>query len=188
MNIYPTIENIIGLVAEETGIEVRFILGESRVPRISRARQVVMFLAREHTELSYPRIAKALQRDHSTVMHGVRAIYDESYTNDDLVESLNKIRARIRTGVRSKSAPTPIAPFLSKIPKPPTGQPLRPLMRHRHLYHNGKPKSDTPTKERKCLGCGETFISSGPGNRLCWCCRSDARSLGLPENYIGTVI
>lgn len=185
---YPTIENIIGLVSEETGIEPRFILGESRVLRIARARQMVMFLAREHTDFSYPRIANALHRDHSTVMHGVRAIYDLSYTDDDLVKSLTKIRARIREGVRSQAAPKSIAPFLSKTQKSSPEKPRRPFMRHRHLYHYGKPKSDTPTKERKCLRCREVFISSGPGNHVCWCCRSETKNHGIPEHYIGTVL
>lgn len=186
-NTYPSIENIVGLVSEETGVEVQFILGESRVPRISRARQMVMFIAREQTELSFPRIARSLRRDHSTVMHGVRTIYDQSYTDDNLVESLNKIRARIRKGVRSQAAPLSIATFISKLPTPKADRLLRPVMRHRHLYHFQKPKTETLTKNRKCLGCSETFISSGPGNRLCWCCRTNANRSSLPDHYIGSV-
>ncbi len=185
---YPTIENLIGLVAEETRVEPRFIIGDSRVPHIARARQMVMFLAREQTDNSYPRIARALHRDHSTVMHGVRLIYDLSYTDDGLVKSLNNIRARIRKGVRSQAAPKSIAPFLSQTQKSHPEKPRRPFMRHRHLYHYSKPKSDTPSKERKCLRCRETFISTGAGNRLCWCCRSETKKLGLPEHFIGTVL
>ncbi len=187
---YPTIEHIIGLVYEETGVEPRFITGKSRVPRIARARQMVMFLAREYTDFSYPRIGKALSRDHTTVMHGVRAIYDLSYTDEKLVESLAKIKAHVRRGVRSQFAPRLEGLALPEQPKVPSDQSRRPLMRHRHKYHYGKPKSDTPKKERKCLKCQSMFWSWGAGNQTCPTCleyRANLSALGLPAGYIGTV-
>lgn len=38
----------------------------------------------------------------------------------------------------------------------------------------GRPrKIDTlPTQKRRCLGCGETFDSTGPGHRICNACRA----------------
>ncbi len=185
----PTIENIIGLVFEETGVEPRFITGRSRVPRITRARQMVMFLAREYTDYSYPRIGEALSRDHSTVMHGVRSIYDLSYTDEKLVESLAKIKARVRRGVRSQFAPRLEGLAVPEKPKAPTDQPRRPLMRHRHQYHNGKPKSDTTEKERKCVNCLSMFWSWGAGNQTCPTClkyRAKLSAMRLSDDYIET--
>ncbi len=64
------------LIAEEvaaaTGVPVRAILGRRRDAKTVEARQLVMFLARRHG-MSFPAIGYALNRDHSTVKHGVAA-------------------------------------------------------------------------------------------------------------------
>lgn len=42
--------------------------------RVSRPRQVIYYLARELTELSYPAIAAAFGKDHTTVLYGARRV------------------------------------------------------------------------------------------------------------------
>lgn len=39
-----------------------------------------------------------------------------------------------------------------------------------------KPRKQRQTVERKCLGCGNTFDSEGPHNRLCNRCRTRSAS------------
>lgn len=41
---------------------------------VARARQIAMYLCRELTDLSLPRIGREFDRDHTTVMHAVRKI------------------------------------------------------------------------------------------------------------------
>jgi chromosomal replication initiation ATPase DnaA len=65
--------SIADLVSEETGIRLAEIYGHSRVPKVVMARQLVMYICYERHGLSYPAIGHALNRDHSTVLHGVRA-------------------------------------------------------------------------------------------------------------------
>lgn len=64
--------DILKQVSRETGVSVDAILGSSKVAAISAARQMVMAIsAREG--MSTTRIGKLLQRDHTTVMHGIAA-------------------------------------------------------------------------------------------------------------------
>lgn len=58
--------------AQEAGVALAAILGQTRRQSVARARQRVMFEARQRG-LSYPEIGYALGRDHSTIIHGVRA-------------------------------------------------------------------------------------------------------------------
>lgn len=62
---------IASMVAEGTGVPKDAIMGYRRGGKISEARHVVMFEAREQG-LSYPLIGWALNRDHSSVWYGVK--------------------------------------------------------------------------------------------------------------------
>ena len=66
-----TVLKIVDAVAEATGIPAKHILSKSRTAPVARARQIVMYEARK-AGLSYPQIGRALGRDHSTVVMGVR--------------------------------------------------------------------------------------------------------------------
>lgn len=66
-----TVRRIAGEVAEKLGIPAEAILSRSRDREVCRARELVCFVAREHG-LSYPRIAAALGRDHTTIISAVR--------------------------------------------------------------------------------------------------------------------
>ena len=60
----------INRAAEHHGVTVAEIKGRSRLGRAAAARQDV-FLALREAGWSFPRIGRAMGRDHSTVMHGV---------------------------------------------------------------------------------------------------------------------
>ena len=61
------------IVGGRYGVTVGEMLSPTRSQPIALARQVAMRLLRELTDLSYPQIAARFDRDHSTVMHAVRA-------------------------------------------------------------------------------------------------------------------
>jgi chromosomal replication initiator protein len=51
------------------------LIGSSRRREVARPRQIVMYLAKELTNSSYPNTGRCLgNRDHSTVIHGFRQI------------------------------------------------------------------------------------------------------------------
>ena len=65
------IRAIVSEVAEATGIPHKAIMGVRRDARTVQARQLAFYIA-HNRGLSYPRIAYAFSRDHTTIMHGVR--------------------------------------------------------------------------------------------------------------------
>ena len=42
---------------------------------------------------------------------------------------------------------------------------------------------DNGLVKRKCMGCGNTFVSSGPGNRFCTSCKRLDEWRGADENF-----
>jgi chromosomal replication initiator protein len=67
-------ESIIAKVTEKFGISVEELKSKNKQRRISDARQISMYLIREMTDLSLPRIGEVFNRDHTTVLHGWRTI------------------------------------------------------------------------------------------------------------------
>lgn len=67
-------ESIIAKVTERYGITVEELKSKNKQRRIADARQICMYLIREMTDLSLPRIGEIFNRDHTTVLHGWRTI------------------------------------------------------------------------------------------------------------------
>lgn len=89
-------ENIQKVVAEFYGLRVKDLISNQRSRNIARPRQIAMSLSRELTSHSLPEIGNAFGgRDHTTVMHAVKAITTLRQSNtsisDDYELLLNKI-------------------------------------------------------------------------------------------------
>jgi chromosomal replication initiator protein len=70
-----TAEQIMDVVSEYFGVSVDDLRGQSRSRVLVNARQIAMYLCRELTDMSLPRIGAAFGgRDHTTVMHADRKI------------------------------------------------------------------------------------------------------------------
>lgn len=70
-----TVEMVKRHVAERYGVSQNDLESKSRKREVVRPRQVVMYMARQLTDQSFPQIARRLgPRDHSTVLHGDRLI------------------------------------------------------------------------------------------------------------------
>ena len=70
-----TAEDIIRMAGAYFGVKPGDIKGARRHKAVSLPRQVAMYLTRRHTNLSYPEIGSRFgDRDHTTVMSGVRKI------------------------------------------------------------------------------------------------------------------
>lgn len=57
-------------VADRYHITVADLIGPVRSMPLARYRQLAYWLCRQHTTASFPKIAKAFGRDHTTVIHG----------------------------------------------------------------------------------------------------------------------
>jgi len=106
----PSVSAIKHVVAAHYGLSVRELDGDRRSRHIARPRQVAMYLAVELTGLSYPRIGSLIgNRDHTTILHGVRAIRKLLHTDPDLAGDIQKI-CKVLTLRTGKS----LAPFNSR--------------------------------------------------------------------------
>ncbi|HFQ15772.1 MAG TPA: chromosomal replication initiator protein DnaA [Rhodobacteraceae bacterium] len=88
-----TVEEIQRKVSEHYGIRLSDLLGPRRVRSIARPRQVAMFLAKNLTSRSLPEIGRRFgNRDHTTVMHGVRRIEELKAVDSQLAEDVELLR------------------------------------------------------------------------------------------------
>jgi chromosomal replication initiator protein len=97
-----TAATIMAVTAEYFGVSVEEITGPSRNRALSTARQMAMYLCRELTDLSLPRIGEKFGgRDHTTVLHAerkVKALIPEKLT---VYNQISELTSRIR--IRSRS-------------------------------------------------------------------------------------
>ncbi|MDO5677205.1 MAG: chromosomal replication initiator protein DnaA [Propionibacteriaceae bacterium] len=90
-------QTIMEATAGYYGITHDDLTGSSRVATIASARQVAMYLCREMTELSLPKIgAKFGGRDHSTVLHAVRKITEKIGVDRDLYNQVTELTNQIK--------------------------------------------------------------------------------------------
>ena len=81
------------IVSEYYDIELEALSQKIRTKEIAHARQVAMFLARDLTNFSLPKIGESFgNRDHTTVMHACDKIRSELSKNADLRSDLNQIK------------------------------------------------------------------------------------------------
>lgn len=85
-------DNVISAVAEYYGISREMLLSRSRSMPLVRQRQVAMSIARDFG-CSLPSIALVLDKDHTTVLHGVRKVH--KLIDDGDVDLARDIRAII---------------------------------------------------------------------------------------------
>jgi chromosomal replication initiator protein len=91
-----TVPSIINAVARYHNVRSSDIIGERRTRTFTRPRQLAMFLARKHTELSFPDLGREFgNRDHSTIQHGVRKIEQELQSNADLAYQIQLIEQNL---------------------------------------------------------------------------------------------
>ena len=85
------------------GVTVDDLCGTSRSRVLVTARQIAMYLCRELTDLSLPKIGQAFGgRDHTTVMHADRKIRQLMAERRSLFNQVSDLTARI------KSQPRPV--------------------------------------------------------------------------------
>lgn len=91
-----TVEHIIAAVAAQFGVEEDRMLSRERSREVALPRQVAMYLIREETSESLPRIGQALGgRDHTTVMYGYEKIADRLETDDALRRQVLLVREKL---------------------------------------------------------------------------------------------
>ena len=83
-----SIARIIEVVAAYHGMRSKDLVGPTRQRQITRARQIAMFLARQHLQMSLPELGRAFGgRDHTTVLASVQKI-DGARADDASLQAL----------------------------------------------------------------------------------------------------
>ncbi len=89
------VTQIVKRVAAAFGVPEKELLGASRLRRVMIPRQVAMYLARELSGLSLPRLGSAFGRDHSTVLHACRKVEAELDSDVELAGLVRELRAEL---------------------------------------------------------------------------------------------
>jgi chromosomal replication initiator protein len=93
---------IMAVSAEYFGVSLEDLTGSSRTRVLVTARQIAMYLCRELTELSLPKIGQTFGgRDHTTVMHAERKIRSLMTERRNVYNQITELTSRIRTRARS---------------------------------------------------------------------------------------
>lgn len=109
----PALENleaspdiVLQIVAEEFKISLEDLKSISRRREISWARQIGMYLMRQHTDLSLPKIGEEFGgKDHTTVMYSCEKIAQLRTNDSSLGQTLRQLSDRINLSVRSHDSP-----------------------------------------------------------------------------------
>ncbi len=93
-----TSDDIINRVASFTGNTRDDLLGPSRRQPLARYRQIAMYLCREYTDLSLPKIGKSFGgRDHTTVLHAVEKIKTLMQSDAEVFSDVTSLSHDLRT-------------------------------------------------------------------------------------------
>jgi chromosomal replication initiator protein len=91
-----TVEQVQEAAADIFGVSRDQLLARDRTPRVSFARQVAMYVARELTDATLPAIGRSFGgRNHTTVLHAHRRITADMTSHQDTVEAVDALRARL---------------------------------------------------------------------------------------------
>jgi chromosomal replication initiator protein len=92
-----TIDLILNVVSTHMNVSVAEIKGDRRSKPVVLARHIVMYLARELTDSSLPKIGERMGgRDHTTVMHGVNKIGKQLSEDRQLYDLIQDLTMKIK--------------------------------------------------------------------------------------------
>lgn len=95
-NFKNDIQKIQRVVAEYYNVSVDDLKSKKRVATIAFPRQIAIYLSRQLTDESFPRIGMEFGgRDHSTVIHSCDKIADEIKSNKQLEKIINEIKKKL---------------------------------------------------------------------------------------------
>lgn len=92
-----TIAGIIDIVSEYYNVSPDDMRSATRTSKISSARQVAIYLAREITCESFPYIADEFAKKHTTIIYSCEKVQEELKTDNRLKEDIEKLKEKINS-------------------------------------------------------------------------------------------
>lgn len=89
---------IIRTTAQAFGFSVEDVLSSSRRQPLVLCRQIAVYLCRELTDLSLPKIGEAFNRDHTTVLHSVEKVRRILRSDRAVFDRVNQLTQDLRKG------------------------------------------------------------------------------------------
>jgi chromosomal replication initiator protein len=97
-------ETVMMTIADAFNLSLEELKGSSRRREISWARQIGMYLMRQHTELSLPRIGEEFGgKDHTTVMYSCDKIAQLRESNFDVAKTVRQLSDRINLASQTQN-------------------------------------------------------------------------------------
>jgi chromosomal replication initiator protein len=100
----PSVDAIQEAVCSILGVSRQELLSPTRTARVAEARQLSMYLARDLTPLSLAQIARRFKRDHTTVLHAVRAVSSRLDPASDTSRVVHRVRELLTTSQPAAAA------------------------------------------------------------------------------------
>ena len=91
-----SIATIMAATAEYFDTTVEELRGPGKTRSLAQSRQIAMYLCRELTDLSLPKIGQAFGRDHTTVMYAQKKILKEMAVRQEIFDHVKELTTRIR--------------------------------------------------------------------------------------------
>ncbi|MFI6029183.1 chromosomal replication initiator protein DnaA [Amycolatopsis magusensis] len=92
---------IMGVTAEFFDVSLDELCGPGKTKALATARQIAMYLCRELTDMSLPRIGQTFGgRDHTTVMHAAKKIRKEMAERRRIYDQVQELTSRIKQRAR----------------------------------------------------------------------------------------
>ena len=91
-----SIETVVNAVSEYYGVPVADFISSSRSQKVSNARHVAVYLARELTEKSFEAIAEFLRKKHPTMLYSYEKIKDELKVNKELERTVTELKTKLK--------------------------------------------------------------------------------------------
>lgn len=91
-----TIEKVARAVGEYYGVSLSDFLSSARNQRVSSARHIAVYMAREITQKSFESIAEFFKKKHTTMLYSYEKIRDDLKTNKNLEQDIAVIRRTLR--------------------------------------------------------------------------------------------
>ena len=96
-------DDVIKVISEEFHVSIEDLKGNSRRREVSTARQIGMFLMRQHTELSLPKVGEVFGgKDHTTVMYSCDKIGQLKKKDPSMAQTLKQLSDRINSASQER--------------------------------------------------------------------------------------
>jgi hypothetical protein len=93
----PALQKILEAVSKHYSVSIPEMKTGRRTKKPTHARQVVMYLARRFTPMTFPQIGRYLgNKDHTTIIHGVRVIEAKLGISPELQRDIDALAGALR--------------------------------------------------------------------------------------------